>query len=65
LDFVIQYSEKTREHNILETGYISVLRWRGGDICFVGSLRKGPDYVKGRQQQEKWAIKIMIKHAYT
>jgi hypothetical protein len=30
----------TRKHNVLETGFISVLRRRDGDTYCVGSLRK-------------------------
>jgi hypothetical protein len=30
----------TRKHDVLETGCVSVLRWRGEDTYSVGSLRK-------------------------
>jgi hypothetical protein len=31
---------KAREHNVSETGSVSVLRWGGGDTYSLGSLRK-------------------------
>jgi hypothetical protein len=38
--FIIWYPKNTKEHNVSETGPISILRGGVGDTCPVGSLRK-------------------------